>query len=316
MSKLYETVEDFSIAFPQAVEFMEKQSSIFWPAHEVHVENDIHNLKTECTETEQHGIKTVLKLFTLYEQIIGEDAWLGRYSRTFKRHELQAMAAMFGAIELAVHKPFYSKINDLLSVSDPEFYTSYKEDTILSARMSFINQMLNHKDDQLYLAAFAFLEGAVLFSSFAFIKHFQANGKNKLVNTVSGINFSMRDENLHCQAAAWTFRELCKDNPLDKLGQSIISDIAREVVYIEDQIISMIFNKGPIEGIAEEELKQFVLHRVDYVLGLLGLENEEADAGPIGKWFYDNANGYKMADFFITTNNEYLRRWNDDMFSF
>lgn len=316
MSGLYKESEGFDVKYPEALEFMERQSSIFWPAHEVHVANDIHNLRTECTESEQHGIITVLKLFSLYELIIGEEAWGGRYMRTFKPFELQSMASLFSAIELSVHLPFYKKINDLLNASDPEFYTSYKEDSVLSARMSFINQMLNHKDDRIYLASFAFLEGAVLFSSFAFIKHFQANGKNKLVNTVSGINFSMRDENLHCQAAAWTFRELCKSSQLSKLEEFIISDIAREVVYIENRIISMIFSKGPIEGITEEELKQFVLHRVDYVLGLLGLENEEADAGPIGKWFYDNANGYKMADFFITTNNEYLRRWNDEMFSF
>lgn len=313
---LYDAVEDFSIEYPQAEEYTRKQSEIFWNAFEVHLENDIHNLRTECTPAEQHGIKTVLKLFTLYEQIIGEEAWLGRYSQTFKRHELQAMAAMFGAMELGVHKIFYSKINDLLNASDPEFYVSYKESPVLRRRMGFINSMLANESIKIYLAAFAFLEGAVLYSSFAFLKHFQANGKNKLMNLVSGINFSARDENLHCQAAAWTFREVLKCSPLTDWEYGMIDSIAAEVESVESEIIDMIFSQGEIEGITPDDLKQFVSHRIDYVLGNLGLPNVGTDGGKVGEWFYKNANSFKANDFFLTQNNEYLRRWHPEQFSF
>src|SRR3546814_9244700 len=68
--------------------------------------------------------------------------------------------------------------------------------------MEFIDSLVNQHDDLVSLGCFSLIEGAVLYSSFAFLKHFQTRGKNKLLNVVRGINFSVRDENLHCVAGS------------------------------------------------------------------------------------------------------------------
>lgn len=315
---MLQPVEDFSIAYPRAVEFMNLQASIFWPAHEVKVEKDIHDIRVNCSEAERHGIMETLRLFTKYEQIIGEESWTGRFCETFRRHELVSMATLFGAMELSVHKVFYSKINDLLNASDPEFYTSYKEDPALDSRMKHISSILNDPDHLMYLAGFALIEGAVLYSSFAFLKHFQVNGKNKLVHTVSGINFSARDENLHCHAAAWVFKEFQKE-----VGKSLrkkrlhkeIFKLADEIERTEFLIIDKLFSKGGISGISVSGLRQFVRHRVSYVLKLLGVNEEVIDGGEVADWFYPSVDSYKFGDFFVTTNNEYLRKFREEDFS-
>src|SRR3546814_10844546 len=74
--------------------------------------------------------------------------------------------------------------------------------------MEFIDSLVNQHDDLVSLGCFSLIEGAVLYSSFAFLKHFQTRGKNKLLNVVRGINFSVRDENFHCVAGSWLFRSL------------------------------------------------------------------------------------------------------------
>jgi len=191
---ILQKTETFESKYLWADEFSEAQSNIFWTANEINVEKDKHCILINMTEAERNAVIDVLKLFTLYELRAGSDYWLGRFMRTFKRPELQRMAATFGFFELGVHKPFYAKLNEVLSLGTDEFLMYYKEDTILNDHMQFIGDMIRHENNLVSLAAFSMVEGAVLYSSFAFLKHFQSVGKNKLINVVRGINFSVRDE--------------------------------------------------------------------------------------------------------------------------
>lgn len=315
--------EGFTIEYPEAQAFMDTQlTKCFWTHQEVNVEQDIHSILTDCTEAERHGIETVLRLFTLYEVKAGEDYWTGRFMKSFPRHEFCSMAAAFGMMELCVHKIFYTKINDLLNASDPDFYTAYKQDVYLNDRMKSIDSIINDQNDLVSLAGFVFIEGVVLYSSFAFLKHFQSNGKNKLMNIVRGINFSARDENLHAEAGAWTFRNLYKQSELTQYEneylESIINDIVQVIRQHEYYIIEQIFSKGDIQGISMHGMKSFVNHRLNKCLGDLGLDfsiNEDNEQiNPIKDWFYAGINNYQHNDFFTSVGREYVRKWNQESF--
>ena len=95
-------------------------------------------------------------------------------------------------IELAVHGPFYNKINELLHLDDEEFYLSYLKDPVLTERINHIGAMIGDPDDMVSVATFSLVEGVILYSAFGFLKHYQSQGKNKLMNVVRGINFSVR----------------------------------------------------------------------------------------------------------------------------
>src|SRR3546814_20157290 len=95
----------------------------------------------------------------------------------FPRPEIQRMASVFGMFELNVHAPFYDKINKTLSLDNEEFYNGYVHNETLKKRMEFIDSLVNHHDDLVSLGCFSLIEGAVLYSSFAFIKHFKTRGK-------------------------------------------------------------------------------------------------------------------------------------------
>ena len=174
----------------------------FWPWDEPSVENDIQDLRVNLTPAEYNGIITTLKLFTLYEMHVGDDYWTGRIMRKFKRPELQRCASMFSAVEFNSHAPFYNKINELLFLDNEDFYSSWKTSEALTKRMEFIDTYAAHENDLISAGAFSFVEGAVLYSSFAFIKHFQAQecGKDLMKNICRGINLSVADENTHAVA--------------------------------------------------------------------------------------------------------------------
>ncbi len=317
--------KEFTVDYPEAVDFADKQSAVFWPHFEVKVHKDKQDILINMTEAERHGTITVLKLFTKYEQIIGDEFWFNFVFKKFPRPaDIQPMAALFSAMELQVHAKFYSKLNEELGIATDEFYNEYLEDDELKNRVEFLEKVLK-KDDLRALGCFTFGEGAVLYSSFAFLKHFQSQGKNKLVNVVSGINFSARDEALHSEAAAWLFRTLLQEMESaglineeykDKLKQDIY-EAATTVLEHEKLIIKKIFEKGKIEGITELQLEHFAQSRINLCLRNLGYDNLfKVEYNPIQSWFYKGVNGYQMQDFFNSQGNQYQRDWDATEFKF
>lgn len=317
---ILEKTESFVIRYPEAVQFTDDQLSIFWLPNEVNVEKDINSILTEFSESEKHGVITTLKLFTLYELKAGSDYWCGRFMRTFKRPELQAMASTFGMFELAVHKVFYNKINELLHINTDDFYEDYVNDPILKSRMDFIDSVVSNKNDLVSLAGFSIVEGAILYSSFAFLKHFQSQGKNKLTSVVRGINFSVRDESLHSIAGAWVFKTLKSQMKLKAVREDALLDeiieIAETIYEHESRIIDMIFEKGNIDGIKKEDMKSFVKSRINICLNQLGYSDIfTVESNPIADYFYKGLKNYAFNDFFVGMSAEYNRNWDETAFT-
>lgn len=304
----------------EPIEFAKKQLSIFWLPDEVNVNKDIQDILTNFTEAEKHAVISTLKLFSVYETHAGDEWWAGRFKKIFDGAEYHRMASVFSMFELAVHGPFYSKINQLLNINTPDFYQSFENDPVLSNRINHVGQMIDDPDDLVALASFSLVEGVILYSSFAFLMHFQAQGKNKLLNVNRGILFSLKDENLHSVAGAWCFKRL-----LQKRGVTVeqlarieekVRTVARTIVEHERQIINMMFEKGKIEGITAHQLDNFVQSRTNRCLTELGFKKEyEVTYDPISSWFYKAINDYAFNDFFSGLGSQYNREWTETDFT-
>lgn len=304
--------------YPEIEEFITKQMDIYWLPTEVKTEKDIHDVLTNFDEAERHGVLTTLKLFSLYETNVG-DWWGGRFKRIFDKNEFHRMGALFSMVELAIHEKFYRTINELLNLHNREFYLSFRDDPTFCERIEKIGDWVNEDRDEIALAAFAFVEGVVLYSSFAFLKHFQSQGKNKLVNLVRGIDFSLRDENIHAMASAWCYRLITKDWGREKLEpvEKEIVEIAKVIYAQEDKIVDMIFEKGDIDGFPKEDMKNFVRSRVDLMLQYLNIApifNVKDEDNPIAKWFYTALKNYAFTDIFSGISNQYHRNWDSTGF--
>ena len=329
--------------YQKAVEFAKKQNEHFWLADEISVEKDKQDFLVNLTTAEKHGVLTTLKLFTHYELFAGQEYWGKHVTKMFPKPCINMMANCFSYFEINVHAPFYNKLNEVLGVNTPEFYNSYVENPVLKARMDELEEKLTyysgqrHEESLLSLAFFSMLEGAVLYSSFAFLKHFQSKGKNKLVNVVRGINFSVRDENLHSLGGAYLYNTLKKEyisstsfetkdvkrrerkdvpryKNINKLEKKI-KEGAITLYEHEEKIIDLIYEEGPIEGLNNEDLKTFVKSRIDFCLNNLGIDGVyNVGENPIADWFYNGINAYSFNDFFTGMGNEYTRKWSEDSF--
>lgn len=303
--------------YPVIQKFCDDQMKLFWLPTEIKVEKDIQDVLVNFTPAERHGVITVLKLFTIYEAFAGDEWWGGRFKEMFQQAEFHKMASAFSFFELAIHATFYDKINTLLHLDDEAFYLSYLENATLTDRIKHIDAIIEDPDPAVSLAGFAFVEGVVLYSSFAFLMHFQAEGKNKLLNLNRGIAFSVRDENMHCLASAYCYRLKAQNASQDEKDshERIIRDMAAKVLEHETEIVRMVFDKGPIEGITAETFIEFIKSRINEVMKLLGFnEIYKIGKNPIADWFYKMINNYAFGDIFAGALSEYHRDWDETAF--
>lgn len=317
IADVYKVPEGWVIKYPEIAKMAAQQMHTFWPWDEPAVENDTQDLMVHMSEGDRHGIIETLKLFTLYEMRVGSDYWTNRIGKTFQRPEFQQMSTMFAATEFNSHAPFYNRINEILYLDNEEFYSEWKHQENLSERMNFIGKAIADKDDARSIAAFSFVEGSVLYSSFAFIKHFQAPqyGKNLIKNCVRGVDLSIGDEHLHSIGGAATFNIICAEvlGTRERLQDDVLK-MAQTVIDHEFAIIDIIFAKG-IVGLTKEQMKSFVKHRVNVCLEQLGYDHRfEVEDTTIEKWFYSNINAVKMHDFFLGAGSEYTLDWKKEGF--
>lgn len=312
--------DTYTIDYPKAIEYADQQNRIFWTHEEIAMEKDVQDILVNMSEAERHGVITVLKLFTQYELSVGNEFWGGRIKDMFPRPDIQRMSNCFSFFELNIHAPFYNKINELLHLNTDEFYSSYKQDQDLSERMDYLDECLSNPDDLFALGVFSMVEGAILYSNFAFLKHFQAQGKNKLTNLVAGINFSQKDEGLHAEASAWLFRTLLHEKQLNPEDIDWLHDRLRQAGEVirqhEHKIVDKIFEKGRIEGITAKQMKVFVDSRINLCFEHLGMSPEyETKNNPIAEWFYlGTSSNAVIHDFFNSIGSQYHRKWNESGF--
>ncbi len=316
MRNLLTKKNTYTFDYPEALAFADKQNAIFWTFNEIDLEKDVHNILTDFTPAERHGITTALKLFTKYELIVGNEYWGGVVKPTFQHPDIQLMADCFAYFESNVHARFYNRINELLGLATEEFHQSWQHDPVLAARIESVNAIVESKDIPLSLAVFSLMEGCVLYSSFAFLKHFQSNGKNKLSNLVAGINFSVRDENLHHEAGAWLFRTYCQENKVDmKWMEERVHAAVDALVEHEMRIVHLLFSQGEIDGITPEAMKAFVRARANICLKNLGFDEYfHVEGDTISEWFYLGISSATIHDFFARVGSQYHRKWNEKAF--
>lgn len=323
--EIYKQPEGWVIKYQEFADLADEQMHTFWPFNEPEVENDVQDLRVRMTDAERHAITENLKLFTLYEMHVGDDYWAGRIMKRFKRPEIQRMASMFSAVEFNSHAPFYNRVNELLFLDNEDFYSEWKSNDTLNERMEMIESYARNDNDLISTAAFSFIEGAVLYSSFAFFKHFQSQecGKDLIKNTCRGINLSVADENAHAIGGALLFNNLfseVKDSlTVEEVNyiNTSLDEIGHKIYCHECIIVDRLFAKGELGGITKGNMYDFIKHRVNLCLQQLGrpaLWDEDDLDGFIKSWFYKDINTVAFHDFFSGSGSEYNLNWTENKF--
>ena len=312
--------EFYDPKYPWALVAIDESEARHWRWNQTNIENDFQDLTIKLTDQELHGIKEVLRLFTLYETEIGENYWQRIVATVFPHPEIKMMCSRFAYEEFGIHARAYAAINDVLGELDEEHMTSWKKDPNLVKRMDFIASAAkvpknyDALDILKALASFVLIEGAVLSSSFAFIKHFKANGKNLISGMVEAINYSLQDEMSHYTVGSLLIRTLREQAELtpeeDAEFTAHVMMLVEKTVEHEAIITDGIFSQGRITGITQHQVSNFVNNQCVRLLDLMQVNHDMKELPTeIEKWYWTNISGIKMNDFFAGQSTAYSHNW-------
>ena len=293
--------------YPWCYEAWLTQQRIHWLPEEVPLAEDVRDWKKNLTPSEKNLMTQIFRFFTQSDVEVN-NCYMKHYSQVFGPVEVQMMLAAFSNIE-TVHIAAYSHLLDTIGMPEVEYsaFLDYKE---MKDKFDYMQDvsMENRRDVAKTMAMFgAFTEGLALFASFAILMNFPRFNKMKGMGQI--VTWSVRDETLHTLSMIRLFNTFVEENPdiWDEELKKEITDACRITVEHEDAFIDLCFEQGPIEGMAPEDVKQYIRYIGDRRLQQLNLEPiYGVEKNPL-PWMDEMLNGAEHTNFFENRATEYSK---------
>jgi ribonucleoside-diphosphate reductase beta chain len=302
--------------YPWAVEITTRHEKAHWIEDEIDLSEDVSDWKgNKITAVEKEYITNILRLFTQSDVAVGQN-YYDIFIPKFKNNEVRNMLGSFAARE-GIHQRAYALLNETLGLHDSEYHAflEYKE---MTDKVDFMmeNDSNTLHSTGLALAKMVFNEGVSLFASFVMLLNFQRFGKMKGMGKV--VEWSIRDESMHVEGNAKLFKAFCAEHTriVDDDFKFQIYAMAKKAVKLEEKFIDLAYAVGDIEGLAAEEVKQYIRYITDRRLLQLGLKpNFKVKENPL-LWLEWVLNGADHTNFFEGRVTEYevaglMGTWHD-----
>jgi len=305
MSLLESNVVFKPFKYPWAVDFAVSHEKIHWGEWEAKLNDDMTQWQSgKLSKEEKNHITQILRLFTQSDVAVGTN-YIEYYLQKFKNNEIRAMLTSFANREF-IHQRAYALLNDTLGFSEDE-YSAFTEVQEMQDKIDFMGDIDVHSHQGLALAIARSVlnEGMSLFSAFVMLLNYQRFGKMRGMCEI--VEWSVRDESMHCDGMVKLFREFCEEHSRivnDDFKKSIY-EMFREAVMLEDKVIELAFNMGEIEGLTADEVKKYIRYIADRRLIQLGLKgNWKVKENPL-PWLDWVLNGDSFKNFFEGTVTDY-----------
>lgn len=318
------TYDGYETRYPKLLELSNKQiEEQMWFASEVRVEEeDRLEMLYKLTPLQKKVVLAILPMFRKYEDNVA-DFWIDVYMRYFQAPECKEGALVIGMMERAVHERFYDKINKVFGTDTDEHYLSYLQDPIFKERAKWLGETLKNEDKHLVCLVYGLVEGVSLFSMFALLRSFQANGYNLIQTTVKGTKQSAIDELLHSEYLATSFnylyKELGKTLEDDEYYYSKLLEQTYNVVENEKYILKQLLDGvDEFNGVKIEKYFELIEYLANVYFIRLGCKKLpfNVESSELYSWFVSSSVGYADPDFFGKgLGKEYETAWNKYGFS-
>jgi ribonucleoside-diphosphate reductase beta chain len=146
-----------------------------------------------------------------------------------------------------------------------------------------------------------------LFSSFIMLLNFPRMGKMKGMGQI--VTWSIVDETQHAESMIKLFRTYVEENKEiwnDELKGKIYT-IAEKMVDLEDKFIELSFRTGAIQGLTENDVKEYIRYIADrrlISLGLKGIFKRKKNPLP---WVEEMINAPTHTNFFENRATDYAK---------
>jgi len=225
------------------------------------------------------------------------------------------------------HKDAYARLLRILGLED-EFRTVV-EIPAIKDRIKYLTKYIDgtrSDDDKMYTKSILlfslFIEHVSLFSQFLIMMSFNKE-KNLFKGISNVVEATSKEENIHGNFGAEVINIIKSEYPewFDEEFTELITSACKKAYKAECKILDWIFEKGELEFLSKETIKNFIMNRFNNSLQKIGIDPIfNVDLKEIEKtlWFDVETTSTKEGDFFYKKQIDYNKKsksiGEDDLF--
>jgi ribonucleoside-diphosphate reductase beta chain len=307
-------IEIKPVEYPELLEYVDAIRHSYWIHTEFNFTSDIQDFKVNINESERNAIKNAMLAIAQIEVAV-KTFWGNIYAK-IPKPEIGSVGFTFAESEVR-HQDAYSHLLEILGLN--EEFKKVKQVPVIIERIEYLDKVIrigksdDNKEYAESVLLFAlFIEHVSLFSQFLIIMSF-----NKFKNIFKGISnvveATSKEEQIHGLFGIDLINIIKKENPewFDQKRNDGIIKACQEAYDAESGIVDWIFEKGEVEFLPKETVKEFIKNRFNNSLASIGLPrifpiNEKRLVET--EWFDDEVIATKHVDFFVKRSINYNKR--------
>jgi ribonucleoside-diphosphate reductase beta chain len=292
--------------YPWAYDAWLKHEQSHWLHTEVPMLEDVKDWKNNLSTEEKYFLTQIFRFFTQADIDVA-GGYVKNYLPEFPQPEVRMMLSSFAARE-ALHIAAYSHLIESLGMPESTYNEFMEYDVMREKHEYFVKKVNNGVALPVKLAAIsAFTEGLALFASFIMLLNFPRHGKMKGMGQI--VTWSIVDETQHAEGVIKLFRTYVEENRevWNDATKSQIYSVCTKIVELEDQFIDLAYSMGPVKGLRDSELKQYIRYIADRRLISMGMKGIfKVKKNPL-PWVEEMINAPTHTNFFENRATDYAK---------
>lgn len=310
--------------YPELHEYVNAVRHSYWVHTEFNYTRDIDDFKTRVTDAERDAIrKTMLAIAQI--EVAVKSFWGNIYNR-MPKPEIGSVGFTFAESEVR-HMDAYAHLLEILGLNDD--FKTLTDVPVIKKRVEYLEKVIafsktgeTREYSQSVLLFSLFIEHVSLFSQFLIMMSFNKH-RNLFKGISNAVEATSKEEQIHGMFGIDLINIIRREHPewFDDSHRETVRMMCVEAYQAESAIIDWIFEKGELEFLSKDEIKEFIKQRLNNSLQSIGMSavfgiNEEL----LDKtdWFNDEVISTKHVDFFDKRSINYNKRQtsvtSDDLF--
>lgn len=301
--------------YPELLDFKDAIRHSYWLHTEFNLTSDIQNYKIDLNDQEKEVIKRTMLAISQIE--VNVKRFWGDLYKFIPKPEIDDVGGTFAESEVR-HKDAYSFLLEQLGLNHE--FENIKNIEVLRKRIDYLEDFQSGKTANTE----GFVASLILFS--LFVEHISLFGQflilmsyNKEKNLFKGLSniveATSKEEEIHGKFGIALYHIIKKENPemFDDEFNNTLLRLAKKAQSAEIGIIDWIYEKGDLDFIPKENIKNYINNRFNNSMSILGIdttENFEVNKELLKstKWFDIEILSSKENDFFNKRSIDYSKK--------
>lgn len=310
--------------YPQLLSYKDAIRHSYWIDSEFNFTSDISDYKTNINDVEKDIIKKSMLSIAQIEVNV-KTFWADMYKR-MPISEIGDVGMTFAESEVR-HKDAYAKLLTILGLQDE--FEHVIEVPAIQGRINYLSKYLDgtrSKSDKMYtksvLLFSLFIEHVSLFSQFLIMMSFNKE-KNLFKGISNVVEATSKEEDIHGNFGVEIINIIKKEFPewFDEEFENLIYSACHKAYDAECGILDWIFEKGELEFLSKDVIKEFIKNRFNNSLNKIGMNSVfeiNIELLEPTLWFEVEIKSTKEGDFFYKKSIDYNKKskaiTEDDLF--